>query len=189
MLGFVYALLLVSFHAFVVLNTSWEHSHIFFGDPMPPGPLVSERYTFTWFVYALQGLRAAVVVLIFATVLDRKRFFFFDLTKIILTFFFIADIVWLFIYFLLWCVRNTSMIAANPANDDRFCCVFFASNPQICANTVPCPGVGADDLTTNGVFVAGWMLVGVFAVLDFALIFVTELFFKYVRRSRIKGFQ
>jgi hypothetical protein len=37
----------------------------------------------------------------------------------------------------------------NPANDARWCCVYYALDPVGCLNTVPCPGVGPGDLRVD----------------------------------------
>ena len=59
------------------------------------------------------------------------------------------------------------------AHDDRWCCVYFNLPGAPCAQSVACnPGVGAQDLTTNGVFLWNlwWSFIFfIFVVLDFIL--------------------
>jgi hypothetical protein len=60
-----------------------------------------------------------------------------------------------FIYYLtLWANANVAVPSnfQNPANDPRFCCVYYNLDPH-CTNSAPCdPGVSADMLVTNQVF-------------------------------------
>jgi hypothetical protein len=56
--------------------------------------------------------------------------------------------------------------AANPANDDRWCCVNGPSAGLICGNTVTCAtGITQDMLTYNDVFVYKFAFLIVFIVL------------------------
>lgn len=61
----------------------------------------------------------------------------------------------------------------NPAHDDRWCCVNYNLPGAPCTQTSACnPGVGASDLTTNGVFLWNlwWSFVGfILLVVDFIL--------------------
>lgn len=75
----------------------------------------------------------------------------------------------------------------NPANDPRWCCVYFNLPGAPCVNTVACvPGVGADMLTVNGTFLFRFwfnVVLILFIVFDF---FYTLLVYKRATNDFLK---
>jgi hypothetical protein len=136
-----------------------------------PGVLQSQRYSFYYWVTAL-FVTVWVVPLSLAFALDDTKgkasgtkgppMFWRIIVHIVLVALLLMWYVAIFIYGLtLWANANGTGPGNvwNPANDPRWCCVYYnlenhATSPEFpCVNTAPCsPGVDATMLATNPVF-------------------------------------
>jgi len=138
--------------------------------PAHPGALTSSRWTFYYWTVALFVLLWVVPITLAFAIEDTeghptedsnatgkgdgvifRRLVFHLIVTALLTLWYVA----VFIYYMtLWANANTTTPSnfQNPANDPRFCCVYYNLDPH-CTNTAPCdPGVSADMLVTNQVF-------------------------------------
>lgn len=67
--------------------------------------------------------------------------------------------------------------AGNPANDDNWCSVYFTIAGSACGNTAPIPGVTANSLAVNPVFLYKFWFLFVFIIVLIAhFIFVASKF-------------
>lgn len=135
-----------------------------------PGTLQSQRWTFYFWVIAL-FVSIWIVPLTLAFALDDTKgapgkgngiFFWRIIFHLVLVALLLLWYTSVFIYGItLWANANVANAGNvwNPANDPRWCCVYYNlenhdSSPAFpCVNTAPCsPGVSADMLVTNPVF-------------------------------------
>lgn len=158
----------VSFYwtAFPLVNSIFYDGHPHAGTPPSPGPHMSARYTWDWWMVWLLGLNIFVPFL-FALALTnnsieeytRLHRFFSQMAMILnLVVAIMLSVQWLF-----GC-NGTTRWFGNQCSDYRWCCVNFPS--VWCPNTTPCtPAV--TDLYRNSEQLQHWVFSFVFGVLAF----------------------
>lgn len=148
----IFSIAVLPFMFYVPAATVFRHTY---ETSAPPGTLVSDRWNFEFWVVGLYVL-LWLIPLSFAFMLGApysagRRVF----HLILITLLFIWYTVLLVIGAVQWANANKTDVDNydNPANDDRWCCVYFNLPGAPCVNTAPCvPGVGAGDLTVDHVF-------------------------------------
>jgi len=137
---------LIWFFACVFLNIIIDHSFLL--PTAAPGTLISDRYTFRWFVYASHVYR----IVPFSSAIWMLGDFRNSFARIIHLFIAIIGLgleaAVLVFYGFDWSDCNDPSQPDNPCNDYRWCCLNFAANPTECSNVGPCAPVPAT-LETN----------------------------------------
>lgn len=143
---FVFWAVLIVFQFYAPSANTFAYSYTL----NPVGQLTSQRWTVPFFISGMYVLLWTVPITMAFLLADPKQFarqvfhlVIVAVLGVLLLLAFISNIVDL--------VRaNTQTANFNPANDNRWCCV-FPSEPS-CETNLGCPGVTAADLSTNGTF-------------------------------------
>jgi len=130
------------------------------------GSMLDFRFRISWYVMFLFVFNIIPPVLALFILLNPKNttrtdlYFVFTIGVIILNaVLFAACFFYWFVY------ANNDYSGKEPFNDYRWCCVYYALHPELCANSVACnPAVVPADLRVNAEFVAHWIFVGVYLI-------------------------
>lgn len=123
----------------IYVGIAWLNFNMIFGYPAiavppSPGPFVSQRYTFMYFMVVLLGVNflPPIALMIAGNIPDKISGIFFHQIMTILAFV-INIISGLFLVILYWWFCNGAGATMSVlANDVSWCCVHFAANPIIC---------------------------------------------------------
>ena len=173
------------FHLFVMAavfgvvwnNLSFLRGYPRFGSPPIPGNYFNDRFSFQFAVMAspILGLLMPYILLMIFTNPLRKIWsrILFWYAAIMLILMFLAACI-LFVYYCgfigLFGAANSPWNPTNMANDDRYCCVHYITNPTRCRNVVDCPldpQIGPTPLITqeslkiNTWWLLNWAFIGV----------------------------
>lgn len=143
---FVFWAVLIVFQFYAPSANTFAYSYTL----NPVGQLTSRRWTVPFFISGMYVLLWTVPITMAFLLADPKQFArqVFHLVVVavlgvLLLLAFVSNIIDLV-------TANGASAGFNPANDNRWCCV-FPSDPS-CETNLGCPGVTAADLSTNGTF-------------------------------------
>jgi len=149
LMGVLYAIICVALFAYwaavPLYNTALIHGYPRF--PVPPSPNNYESWRYGWQFFAIFALVFNIVPVfgfLGAIISDKSKAgpMFFWASTVIMG---IVNAIVLIYFILLWIFScNGSWFgfdnAGSICNDYRWCCLYFADAPHICANITPCPG-------------------------------------------------
>lgn len=157
--------------------TASTYTYTFQLPPSTPGNLISNRWDADFFFTgSLQLLWLVPLTAAFMSdkALSTGRRYFHIITTLLLLVYFVVILIYWGVAFYSKANLGSSTNAGNPANDNRWCCIYYSLPGSQCVNTVPCPGIGAIDLVTNGLFL--WKFWWLFV---FLLFMVAELVYVF----------
>lgn len=174
---FVYATGLWGFYGLVQVNNTTPYTY--FLNPGSPGVLFNLRWTVDYplfFVYMAQGFYCWVLFFNMRAIADYRS----SLSSSVALFITILAIglnaVMLVFLGIAWTSANVDGQAFNPANDPRYCCVYYANPANACPNTVACvPPVAPSDLRVNTDFLIMFWFTVCIAVWHLIIILINRV--------------
>jgi hypothetical protein len=156
-----------------VVNLRPIHGYPSFHIPPSPGPFVSTRYDFPWWMVYLLGLSALNPTLLLFSMYDMSIKTRADWHRRLAAF---LALLCGFNFVMLWVgvgcfFCNAHYSGESICNDPRYCGVWFSYNRNLCDNTNAGALAGLTDaqLVQDKDFKAQWIFALVFAVLHFVL--------------------
>jgi len=153
---------------------------------VPPGTLVSKRWSFDFWVVGLYTLLWLVPLTAALGISERREPWRLTLHNVVT----LVLLLWLAAVFIVGCVDWASANSAdasnfyNRANDPRWCCVYFNLPGAPCVNTVACtPGVAIGELVTDPSFLFQVWMTFVFI----ALLLVDVILMRCLVRPSMNG--
>jgi hypothetical protein len=154
-------LLLVFWVGIPVLNTQFINGYPRMGIPPMPGPFLSTLYSFSWWVVWLIGLTALLPAFLLIALMDMSKGLRADLHWMLSVvcaalnlFCFVALIFGIGCFYC-----NNTFSGGSICNSPLYCCVFYASNPQLCPNTANCdPNYTLFDIGQDYFFYLNWVM-------------------------------
>lgn len=166
-LTLLFAALVLFYTFWAVTASTYEHTYLR-PATAPTGSLYSQRFTADFF-FTGSLLLLFFVPFSFAWLLENPGSGVRQNVHIMFT---ALLLVYMIVILLFWGIgfypnanAGTAGNAANPANDNRWCCVYYTIAGSACPNTVGCPGVVASMFGINDVFLYKFWFLFVFIVL------------------------
>lgn len=180
---FIFWAILIVFQFYAPSANTFAYSYTL----NPVGQLTSQRWTVRFFIsgmYVLLWTVPITMAFLLAAPKQLARQVFHLVVVVVLALFLLLG----FISNLVDLVRaNTESANFNPANDNRWCCVY--PNQPSCETNLGCPGVSAADLSTNGTFhYQMWFGFGFFITLIINLVLLLTIImpsFKKLREATV----
>jgi hypothetical protein len=179
LLVLAYATLYVAFLIVVVANIRFLHGYPRFGD-LQPGPFVSDRYNFEWFLLMFSVVRFVPALLLLWSLNRITQLWKRDIHRALVQIGILLGIFTLICQLIISCgFCNNPFFPASICNSPDYCLVFGADHPDRCA---PPANVTLPDLLPNIAFTRWIWFQGGFLILEVLMIFANVATSTYVRR-------
>lgn len=177
---------MVVFVAYLLTVSSKYSFRYGYADPNsgggPPGYFLDERFSFLWFLFFLNCMRALHYYL-YLWIADCRlySYWLFTLQKVVAVVYVIFDVVYLVDLLILGVQCNASYFPSNPCNDPNGYCKAYQNENQ-CPPSAYDPSYDPNDLRPNRAFVLDFWFAVAFGINDIVILASSGAFRLTVRR-------